>query len=101
MLARGPQYGRQGLERCQRSRQLSQNKLFDLNSPSMRKGRDRGKKTGKKKKEKKTDDNSGHHLTASSRLPEHRSLECRTLLPIFILQYTDNTTINICLTIHR
>ena len=32
-----------------RSHQLSQNKLFDPSTPSMRKGHNRGEKTGKKK----------------------------------------------------
>ena len=51
----------------------------------MRKGRDGGK-TGKKKPEKKeeekTDENSGHYVIASSRPPERRPLERRTLAPI-------------------
>ena len=45
----------------------------------MRKGRDGGK-TGKKKREK-TDENSGHYVIASSRPPERRPLERRTLAP--------------------
>ena len=52
----------------------------------MRKGDDGGeKKTGKKKREKKrekTDGNSGHYVIASSRPPERRPLERRTLAPI-------------------
>ena len=60
----------------------------------MRKGRDgekktekkrekNGKKTGEKKKKKKnTDENSGHYVVASSRPPERRPLERRTLAPI-------------------
>ena len=53
----------------------------------MRKGRDggkMGKKTGGKngKKEEKTDENSGHYVIASSRPPERRPLELRTLAPI-------------------
>ena len=51
----------------------------------MRKGRDGGKKTGKKngkKKREKTDENSGHYVIASSRPPERRPLERRTLAPI-------------------
>ena len=54
----------------------------------MRKGRDRGKrgkKTGGKKKgkkEEKADENSGHYIIASSRLPKRRPLERRTLAPI-------------------
>ena len=47
----------------------------------MRKGRDGGKKTGEKKREK-TDGNSGHYVIASSRPPERRPLERRTLAPI-------------------
>ena len=48
----------------------------------MRKGRDGGK-TGKKgeKKGEKTDDYSGHYVIASSRPPERRPLERRTLAP--------------------
>ena len=52
----------------------------------MRKGRDGEKKTGGKKRgeknNKKTDENSGHYVIASSRLPERRPLERRTLVPI-------------------
>ena len=56
----------------------------------MRKGRDGGQKTGgektgKKNREKKrenTDENSGHYVIASSRPPERRPLERRTLAPI-------------------
>ena len=55
----------------------------------MRKGRDGEKKRGGKKREKKeekkrekTDENSGHYVIASSRPPERRPLECRTLAPI-------------------
>ena len=51
----------------------------------MRKGRDGEKKTGGKKET--TDENSGHYVIASSRLPEHRPLERRTLAPI-LLKYT-------------
>ena len=56
----------------------------------MKKGRDGEKKhgkNGKKKREKKenTDENSGHYVIASSRPPERRPLERRTLAPkIFI-----------------
>ena len=49
----------------------------------MRKGCDGGK-TGKKrggKKKEKTDENSGHYVIASSRPPERRPLERRTLAP--------------------
>ena len=51
----------------------------------MRKGRD-GEKNGKKrekkrKKKEKTDENSGHYVIASSRPPERRPLERRTLAP--------------------
>ena len=45
----------------------------------MRKGRDGEKKTGKK--EENTDENSGHYVIASSRPPERRPLERRTLAP--------------------
>ena len=58
----------------------------------MRKGRDGGKKRGKKKKKtgkktggkkrEKTDENSGHYVIASSRPPERRPLERRTLASI-------------------
>ena len=58
----------------------------------MRKGRDGGKKKrGEKKREKKekkrekTDENSGHYVIASSRPPERRPLERRTLAPILQL----------------
>ena len=49
----------------------------------MRKGRDGEKKTGKKngKKKENTDENSGHYVIASSRPPERRPLERRTLAP--------------------
>ena len=45
----------------------------------MRKGRDGGKNGGKKEK---TDENSGHYIIASSRPPERRPLDRRTLAPI-------------------
>ena len=49
----------------------------------MRKGRDGEKIKIKKKREKeKTDENSGHYVIASSRPPERRPLERRTLAPI-------------------
>ena len=38
-----------------RSKQLLLNKFFDPRTPSMRKGRDRGEKTGKKQGEKRKD----------------------------------------------
>ena len=41
----------------------------------------RGKKQGGKKEEN-TDENSGHFIIASSRPPERRPLERRTLAPI-------------------
>ena len=48
----------------------------------MRKGHDGGKKNGgKKRKKEKTDENSGHYVIASSRPPERRPLERRTLAP--------------------
>ena len=46
----------------------------------MRKGRDGEKKRGEKKE--KTDENSDHYIIASSRPPERRPLERRTLAPI-------------------
>ena len=52
-----------------RSKQLLLNKFFDPSTPSMRKGRDGGKKTGEKKngkKREKTDDYNGHYVIASS-----------------------------------
>ena len=45
----------------------------------MKKGRDGGNGEGKKEK---TDENSGHYVIASSRLPKRRPLERRTLAPI-------------------
>jgi len=58
----------------------------------MRKGRDGGKKREKKKNGKKTgkkkentDENSGHYVIASSRPPERRPLERRTLAPMLPL----------------
>ena len=56
----------------------------------MRKGRDggkTGKKNGKKtgKKKENTDENSGHYVIASSRPPERRPLERRTLAPILLI----------------
>ena len=51
MVARGPQNGRQDLERdvpLGRSKQLLLNKFFDPSTPSMRKVDDRGKKEKKK-----------------------------------------------------
>ena len=49
----------------------------------MREGRDGGTGGEKKteKKEEKTDENSGHYVIASSRPPERRPLERRTLAP--------------------
>ena len=65
-----------------RSKQLLLNKFFDPSTPSMRKGRDGGNggKNGGKKEEK-TYDHSGHYVIASSRPPDRRQLECRTLMP--------------------
>ena len=51
----------------------------------MRKGRDGEKKQGKKngeKREENTDENRGHYVIASSRPPERRPLERRTIAPI-------------------
>ena len=51
------------------------NKFFDPSTPSMRKGRDGGKKTGKKNgKKEKTHENSDHYVIASSRPPKYRTL---------------------------
>ena len=50
----------------------------------MRKGRDGEKKNGGEKmgkKEENTDENRGHYVIASSRPPERRPLERRTLAP--------------------
>ena len=50
----------------------------------MRKGCDGGKngeKNGGEKRKEKTDENSGHYVIASSRPPERRTLERRTLAP--------------------
>ena len=47
----------------------------------MRKGRDRGEKKQGGGREK-TDDYSGHYAIASSRPPERRPQERRTLVPI-------------------
>ena len=48
----------------------------------MRKGRG-GEKNGGKKRGGKMDENSGHYVIASSRPPERRPLERRTLSPIW------------------
>ena len=48
----------------------------------MRKGRARGEKSGEMGKKK--DENSGNYVIASSRPPERRPLECRTLAPILL-----------------
>merc|ERR1711954_296698 len=80
------QNGRQGAPKWQRgsgkvfgrSKQLLLNKFFDPSTPSMRKGRDEKKR---EKKREKTDENSGHYVIASSRPPERRPLERRTLAP--------------------
>ena len=83
-----------GLERCVglgfgHSRQLAQNKFFDPSTPSMRKGRDKGK-NGKNrekngKKIEKTNDYSGHYVIASSRPPKCRRLECCTFVPKILI----------------
>ena len=58
------------------------NKFFDPTTPSMRKGRYGEKNGGEKNgKKEKTDENSGHYVAASSRPPERRTLERRTLMP--------------------
>ena len=53
MAARGPLIGGKVFGR---SKQLSLNKFFDPSTPSMRKGRDGGKKNGGKKTGKKGKD---------------------------------------------
>ena len=61
----------------------------------MRKGGDGGKKRGKKRekrKKEKTDENSGHYVIASSRQPERRPLERRTLAPIIEMLLDDILT---------
>ena len=50
----------------------------------MRKDRDGEKKKNGEKKEEKTNENSGHYVIASSRAPERRPLERRTLAPICV-----------------
>ena len=68
----------------------------------MRKGRDGekngGKKRGGEKKREKTDDYSGHYVIASSRPPERRPLERRTLVPI--LQYSTTVVLSIITSYH-
>ena len=64
-----------------RSKQLSLNKFFDPSTPSMRKGCDGGNGGKNGGGKEKTDDYSGHYIIASSRPPEHRPLERRTLVP--------------------
>ena len=44
---------------------------------------DRWNAARSRQKEEKTDENSGHYVIASSRPPERRPLERRTLAPIF------------------
>ena len=51
------------------------------------------KKTGEKKEN--TDENSGHYVIASSRPPERRPLERRTLAPIHIV--INHLILNCCL----
>ena len=63
------------------SKQLSLNKFFDPSTPSMRKGRDGEKRERNGEKKEKTDNHSGHYVIASSRPPERRPLELRTLVP--------------------
>ena len=59
MAARGPQNGRQSLERGVPRGLWALNKFIDLSTPSMRKGRDGGEKQEKRKKEN-IDVFSGH-----------------------------------------
>ena len=79
MATNGPKNGRQGLERglpqglgC--SRQLSLNKFFDPNAPSMRKVDDGKRKEKKREKRKKRKEKngvfSGHYVIARSLPPE-------------------------------
>ena len=49
----------------------------------MRNGRDGGKKQEIGEEKEKNDENSGHYVIASSRPPECRQLELRTLVPIY------------------
>ena len=70
-----------------RSKQLSLNKFFDPTTPSMRKGCNGG--MGKKRKKKQGEKNKKRLMKimatisfASSRPPERRPLEHRTLVPI-------------------
>ena len=70
------------------SKQLLLNKFFDPSTPSMRKGHDGGKKNGKnggkktgKKEEKRLMEIVATTSFASSRPPERRPLERRTLAP--------------------
>ena len=58
-----------------RSDQSLLNKFFGPSPPSMRKGRGGGEMGGKQGRKKKNDENSGHYVIASSRLPERRPLE--------------------------
>ena len=58
----------------------------------MRKDCDGGKKREKNgEKKEKTDENSGHYVIASSRPPERRPLERRTLAPIKRLCLVNST----------
>ena len=47
----------------------------------MRKGRDAGNRGENGGGKENTDENSGHYVIASSRLPKHRPLELRTFVP--------------------
>ena len=42
-------------------------------------------KSRRRRKKEKTDENSGHYVIASSRAPERRPLERRTLMPKSII----------------
>ena len=49
------------------------NSFFDPTTPSMRKGRDGGEKTGEKTGGEKNDENSGHYYRCQSRVPTARA----------------------------
>ena len=68
------------LEIFGRSRQILLRNLFDLSTPFIRKGRDEGEKNGEKKK--RLMKILATTSFASSRPPERRPLERRTLMPI-------------------
>ena len=93
MAARVPQNGRRGLEKCLPlgfwafeatfAKQVfwSEHSFYEKRSRRRKREKKRGKK--RRKKKEKTDENSGHYVIASSRPPERRPLERRTLAPKF------------------